>query len=173
MTLKVDERADALYLRLDDSRIIESEEVSPGVVLDFNAENQVVGVEILNLSKRSPSVNLRELHSRNGGRISCEAQDAPIVTDEFEGQTPAGDPGRTDDQSASFLGGCCHFDLLLTCTPRTKLRSRRRMDSRCNRVLFPPQNLMSEAYCVAGMLAFGTFEWNCFPGRFDMLHKHR
>jgi len=59
MTLKVDERADALYLRLDDSRIIESEEVSPGVVLDFNADNQVVGVEILNLSKRSP--NLREL----------------------------------------------------------------------------------------------------------------
>jgi uncharacterized protein YuzE len=61
MTLKVDEKADALYLRLDDSRIIESEEVSPGVVLDFNAENQVVGVEVLNLSKRSPSLILREL----------------------------------------------------------------------------------------------------------------
>jgi uncharacterized protein YuzE len=59
MTLKVDEKADALYLRLDDSRIIESEEVSPGVVLDFNAENQVLGVEVLNLSKRSPSLNLR------------------------------------------------------------------------------------------------------------------
>ena len=57
MTLKVDEKADALYLRFDDSRIIESEEVSPGVVLD----NQVVGVEILNLSKRSPNLNLREL----------------------------------------------------------------------------------------------------------------
>ena len=53
MTLKVDEKADALYLRLDDSRIIESEEVSPGVVLDFNADNQVVGVEILNLSTSS------------------------------------------------------------------------------------------------------------------------
>ena len=52
MKLKVDEKADALYLRLDDSTIIESEEVSPGVVLDFNAKNQVVGVEILNLSKR-------------------------------------------------------------------------------------------------------------------------
>jgi uncharacterized protein YuzE len=42
--------------RLDDSRIIESEEVSPGVVLDFNADNQVVGVEILNLSKRFPKL---------------------------------------------------------------------------------------------------------------------
>jgi uncharacterized protein YuzE len=61
MKLRVDQKADALYLRLDDSKIIESEEVLPGVVLDFNNENQVVGVEILNLSKRSPKLNLREL----------------------------------------------------------------------------------------------------------------
>ncbi|MBV8142202.1 MAG: DUF2283 domain-containing protein [Verrucomicrobia bacterium] len=61
MKLKVDEKADALYLRLDDSTIIESEEVSPGVVLDFNGDNQVVGVEILNLSKRSPKLNFRQL----------------------------------------------------------------------------------------------------------------
>jgi len=61
MKLKVDEQADALYLRLDDSAIVESEEVSPGVILDFNAENQVVGVEILNLSQRSATLNTREL----------------------------------------------------------------------------------------------------------------
>jgi len=61
MTLKVDEKGDALYLRLDESKVTESEEVSPGVILDFNADNQVVGVEILNLSKRSPKLNLREL----------------------------------------------------------------------------------------------------------------
>jgi uncharacterized protein YuzE len=61
MKLQVDEQADALYLRLDDSDIVESEEVSPGVVLDFNAENQVVGVEILKLSQRSPKMNPREL----------------------------------------------------------------------------------------------------------------
>ena len=66
MKLKVDEKTDALYLRLDDSEIIESEEVSPGVVLDFNVENQVVGVEILNLSKRSPKLNLRELQFQTG-----------------------------------------------------------------------------------------------------------
>ena len=61
MKLKVDAQADALYLRLDDSKIIESEEVSPGVVVDFNEANQVVGVEILRLSKRSPGLNLRAL----------------------------------------------------------------------------------------------------------------
>ncbi len=61
MKLKVDHEADALYLRLDDSRIVESEEVSPGVVLDYNEQEQVVGVEILGISKRSPNLNTREL----------------------------------------------------------------------------------------------------------------
>jgi uncharacterized protein YuzE len=61
MRLKVDREADALYLRLDDSEITESEEVSPGVVLDFNQHNQVVGIEMLNLSKRAPGLNLTEL----------------------------------------------------------------------------------------------------------------
>ena len=61
MKLHVDQEADALYLRLDDSKIIESEEVSPGVVLDFNESNQMVGIEVLNLSKRSPRLDLREL----------------------------------------------------------------------------------------------------------------
>ena len=61
MKLKIDEKSDALYLRLDESKIIESEEVSPGVVLDFNEHGQVVGIEMLNLSQRSPSLNLREL----------------------------------------------------------------------------------------------------------------
>ena len=61
MRLHVDKEADALYLRLDDSKIIESEEVSPGVVLDFDEHNQVVGIEILQLSKRSQKLNLQEL----------------------------------------------------------------------------------------------------------------
>ena len=52
MRLKVDKENDALYFRLDESNIVESEEVQLGVVLDFNAEGKVVGIEILNLSVR-------------------------------------------------------------------------------------------------------------------------
>ena len=37
--LHIDQETDALYLGLDDSTIIESEEVAPGVVLDFNEAN--------------------------------------------------------------------------------------------------------------------------------------
>ncbi|HZL14457.1 MAG TPA: DUF2283 domain-containing protein [Verrucomicrobiae bacterium] len=62
MRLHVDKEADALYLRLDDSKIIESEEVSPGIVLDFDENNQVVGIEMLHLSKRTSKLNLGDLH---------------------------------------------------------------------------------------------------------------
>ncbi len=58
MKLNVDKKSDALYLRLDDSPIAESEEVSPGVVLDYNESNEVVGVEMRYLSKRSSDLNL-------------------------------------------------------------------------------------------------------------------
>ena len=61
MKLHIDKKADALYLRLDDSAIVESEEVSPGVVLDYNESNEVVGVETLYLSKRSSNLNLSAL----------------------------------------------------------------------------------------------------------------
>ena len=61
MKLHVDKKADALYLRLDDSAIVESEEVSQGVVLDYNESNEVVGVEMFYLSKRSSNLNLSAL----------------------------------------------------------------------------------------------------------------
>ncbi|HZK75310.1 MAG TPA: DUF2283 domain-containing protein [Candidatus Kapabacteria bacterium] len=62
MKLRVDKEADALYLRFDDSEIIESEEVKPGVILDYDSEDNVVGVEILNLSKRIKSHALPQLN---------------------------------------------------------------------------------------------------------------
>jgi uncharacterized protein YuzE len=53
MKLKIDKESDALYFRLDESSIVESEEVQPGVILDFNSEGKVVGIEMLNLSLRT------------------------------------------------------------------------------------------------------------------------
>ena len=61
MRLKLDKASDALYFRLGESEIVESEEVEPGVILDFNAEDKVVGIEILNLSTRVTPEQLRIL----------------------------------------------------------------------------------------------------------------
>ena len=52
MKIDFDEEVDAAYLQLDDAKIIESEEVLPGVVFDFNARGGVVGVEILGVKKK-------------------------------------------------------------------------------------------------------------------------
>jgi len=61
MRLKVDRENDALYFRLDESPIVESEEVAPGVILDFDEDGRVVGVEILALSSRTEPEQLRVL----------------------------------------------------------------------------------------------------------------
>lgn len=61
MRLKVDKENDALYFRLDESEIIESEEVQPGIILDYNEEGNVVGIEILSLSTRVKPDKLRIL----------------------------------------------------------------------------------------------------------------
>ena len=42
-------------------KIVESQEAAPGVILDYDQQDQVIGVEILHLSKRTPPINLREL----------------------------------------------------------------------------------------------------------------
>ncbi|MBN2541574.1 DUF2283 domain-containing protein [bacterium] len=56
-----DQESDALYFRFDESDIIESEEVKPGVILDYNKEGKVVGVEFLGISSRASSEELSTL----------------------------------------------------------------------------------------------------------------
>ncbi|WAS06295.1 DUF2283 domain-containing protein [Gloeomargaritales cyanobacterium VI4D9] len=54
MKIVVHKEDDALYIRLDDGEIVDSEEVSEGIILDFNSDGTVIGIEILFLSLRSP-----------------------------------------------------------------------------------------------------------------------
>ncbi|HEY0555253.1 MAG TPA: DUF2283 domain-containing protein [Thermoanaerobaculia bacterium] len=57
----MDRKNDALHFRLDESKIVESEEVEPGVVLDFDKDGRVVGMEMLGLSTRTEPETLRVL----------------------------------------------------------------------------------------------------------------
>lgn len=61
MKMHYDQKSDALYLRLDDSQIIESAEVRPVIILDYDANNQVIGVEILRVNERVPSADLKHI----------------------------------------------------------------------------------------------------------------
>lgn len=53
MRVRVDQAADAVYLNLTDRPIEESEEVADGIVVDYDAEGHIVGIEILDASKRT------------------------------------------------------------------------------------------------------------------------
>ncbi len=52
MRVKVDMESDALYFRSSEEEIVESEETSPGVVLDYDKNGRVVGIEILNIKNQ-------------------------------------------------------------------------------------------------------------------------
>lgn len=61
MRLRIDRESDALYLRLDETETVESEEVEPGVILDFDKDGCVIGIEMLKLSSRTSPERLRVL----------------------------------------------------------------------------------------------------------------
>ena len=58
MKISVDKESDTLYFRLDESKIVESEEVRPGIILDFDKNDRVVGIEFLNISSRATEAEL-------------------------------------------------------------------------------------------------------------------
>lgn len=51
MLFEYHKETDMLYIKLADGTSTESEEIAPGVVLDFDASNRVIGVEIEDASK--------------------------------------------------------------------------------------------------------------------------
>lgn len=61
MRVRMDEMADALYIRLEEAAIVDSEEISPGVVLDFDDNGRVVGIEMLNVPQKLPGADLKRV----------------------------------------------------------------------------------------------------------------
>ena len=52
MKITYNKQVDALYIKLKDSKVIESEETDDGIVIDYDNDNKVVGVEILFFVKK-------------------------------------------------------------------------------------------------------------------------
>ena len=51
MKFEYDPTADALYVRLNEQPIIESEQIKPGIILDYDESGNVTGIEILSASQ--------------------------------------------------------------------------------------------------------------------------
>lgn len=52
MKIEFDPIADALYLELTASEVEKTEEIKPGVMIDYDADGNIIGVEVLYVSKR-------------------------------------------------------------------------------------------------------------------------
>jgi uncharacterized protein YuzE len=55
MRVHYDAEADALYIRLAEAPAIESEEVRPGILLDFDVDGRIVAIEILDICEHLES----------------------------------------------------------------------------------------------------------------------
>jgi uncharacterized protein YuzE len=52
MNAKYDAEVDVLRINWSDAEIEESDSISPGVILDYDLQGNVIGIEILNASKK-------------------------------------------------------------------------------------------------------------------------
>jgi uncharacterized protein YuzE len=52
MKVKYDKENDVLYIRLSDKLVIESDSEKPGIILDYDIDENIVGIEVLNASKK-------------------------------------------------------------------------------------------------------------------------
>ncbi|MGK7887382.1 MAG: DUF2283 domain-containing protein [Crocosphaera sp.] len=52
MSAKYDSKVDVLRIHWGVAEIEESDAISPGIILDYDAQGNVIGIEILNASKK-------------------------------------------------------------------------------------------------------------------------
>ncbi len=68
MRIRYDPKVDALYIRLREGSVKESDEVSSGIILDYDEHGKALGIEILDASQvlggREMKVELAVLEGR-------------------------------------------------------------------------------------------------------------
>ena len=57
MRIKYDKETDVVYIQFSNSQITESDEEKPGIILDYDAEGGIVGIEVLNASTKMEKAN--------------------------------------------------------------------------------------------------------------------
>ena len=60
MKIKYDKQTDTLYIQLSNNEVAESGEDNKGVIVDYDEQKNVVGIEILNASSKLPQPNVVE-----------------------------------------------------------------------------------------------------------------
>ena len=53
MIIRYDQNVDILYIRFKETPIVESDELAPLIIADYDAQGNIVGLEILEISQRN------------------------------------------------------------------------------------------------------------------------
>jgi len=53
MNIKFDKEADAIYLKFSDADVAESDEDKPGIIIDYDKDGNIVGIEVLDASQKT------------------------------------------------------------------------------------------------------------------------
>lgn len=65
MRFQYDQKEDALYILFDESPYAESDEVQEGIILDYNKNGKIIGMEILDASQKlAPAFRSRLLRQK-------------------------------------------------------------------------------------------------------------
>ncbi len=52
MLIKYDKEVDVVYIKFSEGKVAESDEDKPGIILDYDDEGNIVGIEVLEASKK-------------------------------------------------------------------------------------------------------------------------
>ncbi len=65
MDINYDKEADAVYIRLKKGTVAKTKKIDDITLIDLDKTNDVLGMELLNASKRIPQKSLSEVHVKN------------------------------------------------------------------------------------------------------------
>ncbi|MDO8928952.1 MAG: DUF2283 domain-containing protein [Bacteroidota bacterium] len=57
MLIKYDKEVDVVYIQFSENKVSESDEDKPGIILDYDDNGNIVGIEILDASKKMVQPN--------------------------------------------------------------------------------------------------------------------
>lgn len=65
MKIEYDKEVDALYIRIQEKKVVRTKEIEEGINLDFDAEGKVIGLEIIGATERYSREDLFKLSTEN------------------------------------------------------------------------------------------------------------
>jgi uncharacterized protein YuzE len=74
--MRYSQEADAIYIRLKENKIVNSGEISDGVIVDYDENGDVVGIEILWVSEK---VDIDQLIIQSFNKVMVESTEVSKV----------------------------------------------------------------------------------------------